>query len=362
MTPEEALQYLHNLPNTFSEPLSVGARAYRWTRVLGRALAQARVSLSGNQILTFVLMAMVPFPPERVMAGILELKRLERALVALGMPHDEVHASFLRYGGNIYQALPPLYEMYMISAGRAQEIITDHRLARYLETQIDDALSLQRYRGVYHFYARPGIQPCPSPQGAADEVLPQRPRLSVINLVGDQTKDLLNCYLPGSGTRLAATHKWLLEERACSICFGVALFDMFLGYDPNEERGAPISELYRTYPTLFTLTECFFGVLEHFGVDDGRWKFAVLAIGIPILRVVSMLSGIFVEVQGYLLQPGRPLILTALCYAVYLGLFSGAVFAAMAIGLIVCWEITFQQMDRRLHKPMVEPTRSGFDA
>ncbi|KAL8856955.1 MAG: hypothetical protein Q9178_006450 [Gyalolechia marmorata] len=28
-------------------------------------------------------------PPERILAGNLELKRLDRALVALGMPHDE---------------------------------------------------------------------------------------------------------------------------------------------------------------------------------------------------------------------------------------------------------------------------------
>lgn len=45
-------------------------------------------------------------PPERVMAGILELKRPERALVALGMPHDEVHASLLQNVGNINRSRP----------------------------------------------------------------------------------------------------------------------------------------------------------------------------------------------------------------------------------------------------------------
>ncbi|KAI4177882.1 MAG: hypothetical protein LQ346_007610 [Caloplaca aetnensis] len=365
MSPEEALQYLHEFIDVPSEVQVSGIVAYGWTRAIGYTSARARVSWPRIRILAFLLMVSPRVSSRVIFAGILELKRLERALMALGMPYDEVHASFLRQTNNLFKPFPPLYEMYMISVGRAQEIVTaDPGLAVILATRVEDPESLHRYRKMQRPHASIGIGTEPSPSqrttisrpppatlGAAEEDGIGGWFSSFINHAAKQIVNQLNRYIPGEGTRLAATHKMLLDKGLYSICIGVFLLELCLGYDPNEKRGASIPpHPYRTYTTLLTLTQCFFSLLQQWDVKHGPSKLAILATCTATIRAVSFILQTSEVIQRYLPPPESQGMWTFLCYTVYYCLVFGAVFAALVLGLCICSDISIWQMRRRIRE------------
>ncbi|KAL8897083.1 MAG: hypothetical protein Q9207_007393 [Kuettlingeria erythrocarpa] len=362
MDPEEALQYLHDLIDVPSEVQVSGIIAYGWTRAIGYTSARARLSWPRSRILAFLLMISPRVPTRQIFAGILELKRLERALMALGMPHDEVHALFLRQTTNLFKPFLPVYEMYMIAVGRAEEIVSaDPDLAVMLATRIDDPESLHWYRKMRRPHPFRGVGTPPSRSHrtriSSPDTLGQTNEdgiggwfSSFIDHIGNYIINQLNRYMPGGGTHLAPTHRLMLDE-GLYICHGVFLLCMFLGYDPNEKRGVPIPlHPYRIYTTLLTLTQCFFSLLQQWGFEDGPAKLAMLATCTVTIRAVSFILRISDQFQPYLPSAESQGMWTSLCYTAYCCLVYGSIFAVLVLGLGICEDINIWQMRRRISR------------
>ncbi|KAL8998938.1 MAG: hypothetical protein Q9188_005996, partial [Gyalolechia gomerana] len=219
----------------------------------------------------------IPIP--QLQAGMQAWNQLYEAVHTLGLPHSEnllaFHMAYETMGLEF-----PFYEQYMITTGRAGEIISANpALARIMGTRIDDPDSLHEYRRVERLSSS-GIEVAPAV--AAEEA---REILHTLRGLKEGLKGITEQLLqedaasPGTldaGVQTASWHQMgarILtdpETRVLNFVIGLFLLLTFFPYDPNEIAGsAGLGRYFRVVPTMITLLEGFYAALGAYGVGDG---------------------------------------------------------------------------------------------
>ncbi|KAL9028659.1 MAG: hypothetical protein Q9196_003012 [Gyalolechia fulgens] len=309
-TPDQALRYLESLIEIPSSELLILARlvavhANHCTLNSAPHPHKNNEPSSGNANVD-KLSALTNIPTPQLEAGMLAWNALYEAVHTLGLPHSSSRPSFHKAWLNMGPEFP-FYEQYMITAGRARELVTNAELARIMGTNVDDPDSLHEYRKVERLarvFAHVDADGAPVPTAAAtgemlwtlrglkaglkdiEEKLSQElthaPSTAAIPTPADtagtgaratspregngSNADATAIQRPGPETHYLAAH----ETRLLNFVIGLILVMIFCTYDPDEMAGSSgLGRYLRVLPTMVTLLECFYAALRAYGVGEG---------------------------------------------------------------------------------------------
>ncbi|KAI4119294.1 MAG: hypothetical protein LQ338_007301 [Usnochroma carphineum] len=167
MTRRQALLHLRRLIDTPEDTLVIGQLVAAHAFDAGRG-AGSSGRISSGQTPLGQLEELSGISQERLEDGMTAWTQLYEAAKILGVPDTDSPRSFFRAWQKMGAKLP-CYEQYMISAGRAHELITNNELARVMSTKSNDPDSLHRYRKVLRLATPHRSLPCTTPRDIEPE-------------------------------------------------------------------------------------------------------------------------------------------------------------------------------------------------
>ncbi|KAL8719194.1 MAG: hypothetical protein Q9225_003773 [Loekoesia sp. 1 TL-2023] len=301
MSRKQALHHLETSIDVSEDLLVLGrlvsAHAYHSARSsrLSRKLMSGKECFSHLSLLTGI-------PPQQLNAGMTAWTQHYEAAHTLGLPHSESRPSFFEAWQRMGVGFP-FYEQYMISAGRAKELVTDSELARIMGTNLRDPDSLHEYRKVQRLAKSASDLPAQTmpmeiPQAKQDskerlkrleqlvQDLNAPPAVQVHPVQPDQaeTPPTSDASIQTDTPQAEHGHdnpevKARAEKgkagftdhdkRRLDFVVGLILLVAFFVYDPNEIAGSSgLGRHLRILPTMATLLECFYAVLEAQGFEE----------------------------------------------------------------------------------------------